>query len=153
MSSSQKIILVGVILIGGMLIYYRNHPAQQLPLANGSANQQGTTGPTWPAKIDEQASVNVIVTPLDMSAHSNEWRFDISMNTHVVPLDQDMVNIAVLVDENGKIYKPLRWEGAPAGGHHRDGVLVFNPITPIPKSITMKISDIGGVERSFIWQM
>ncbi len=63
-----------------------------------------------------------------------------------------MINIAVLVDDQGKEYKPIRWEG-PVGGHHREGVLIFDQITPNPKSVELKISNIGDVVRSFTWQL
>lgn len=75
------------------------------------------------------------------------------MDTHSVELDQDVAKIAALVDDSGKEYKPLRWEGTPVGGHHREGSLVFNRITPTPKFVELKISGIGGVARSFIWQL
>ena len=74
------------------------------------------------------------------------------MNTHSVELDQDMTKIAVLVDGQEKEYKPISWEG-PVGGHHREGVLIFNQITPIPKSVELKISSIGDVVRSFTWEL
>lgn len=151
MSKSQQIILVGAILVGGMLIYYRNHPTVQ-PAPITPANQQLATNPNWATKIDDQASVNVMVTPIDLLAQSKEWKFDIDMNTHVVPLEQDMLKVVTLSDDSGKIYQPLRWEGAPAGGHHREGVLVFSSVVPSPKSVELKISGIGGVERSFVWQ-
>ena len=74
------------------------------------------------------------------------------MNTHSVELDQDMTKVAILIDNQGKEYKALNWEG-PSGGHHREGVLIFSQITSIPKSIELKISDIGDVVRSFVWQL
>ena len=75
------------------------------------------------------------------------------MDTHSVELDQDMIKIAIIVDDQGKEYKPIRWEGAEAGGHHREGVLIFSQITPTPKSVELKISSISDVVRSFIWQL
>ncbi len=33
----------------------------------------------------------------------------------------------------------------------KEGVLTFSQITPIPKSIELKISGIGDVVRSFVW--
>src|SRR3989338_7470026 len=50
-----------------------------------------------------------------------------------------------------KEYKPIAWEG-PVGGHHREDMLIFNQITPNPKSVELKISNIGDVVRSFVWQ-
>ena len=75
------------------------------------------------------------------------------MDTHSVELDQDMTESAVLIDGQDKEYKPIGWEG-PSGGHHREGVLVFDPIEPMPKYIELKIKNIGGVtERLFKWNI
>ena len=138
--------------LGGFLFFYRGGPTKELaPVAN-QANQQTATKQTWETKTEEQADVTVVVTPIDLSLNSKEWRFDVGMNTHSVELDQDMTKIAILVDDQGKEYKPISWEG-PTGGHHREGVLKFNQITPIPKSVELKISEIGGVVRSFSWQL
>ena len=76
------------------------------------------------------------------------------LNTHSAELDQDMTKIAVLVDEQGKEYKPLAWEGAEPGGHHREGVLIFNAIQPMPQTVEIRIRDIGSVPGwSFKWDM
>jgi hypothetical protein len=138
--------------LGGFLFFYRGGPTKELaPVAN-QTNQQTTTKQTWETKTEEQADVTVVVTPIDLSLNSKEWRFDVGMNTHSVELDQDMTKIAILVDDQGKEYKPISWEG-PVGGHHREGMLIFNQITPNPKSVELKISNIGDVVRSFVWQL
>src|SRR3989344_6048305 len=129
--------------LGGFLFFYRSGPTKELNPVADQTNQQTTSNKMWETKTEEQASVTVVVTPLDLSPNSKEWKFDVVMNTHSVELDQDMVKVAVLVDDNGKKYKPLRWEGSETGGHHREGVLIFNQTTPTPKSIELKISGIG----------
>lgn len=111
-----------------------------------------TPAAPWEAKTDDQASVTVTITPLDISPESPEWRFNIVMDTHSVELDEDVTKVAVLVDDRGKAYTPLAWQGT-SGGHHREGILVFSPLTPKPESIELKISGIGGVMRSFSWRL
>lgn len=74
------------------------------------------------------------------------------MGTHSVELDQDPMRITTLIDDKGNVYKPLSWEGIGPGGHHREGVLTFNKITPTPKSVELEISDIGDVVRGFAWE-
>lgn len=136
--------------IGGFLIFYQNRaPEQKRPTSFG-ISQQGNTSQKWETKIDDQVSIAVVVTPLDLSRQSTDWKFDIGMNTHSVELDQDMTVAAVLVDDGGKEYKPIKWDG-PVGGHHREGILSFPPITPYPRRLTMKIEGIGGVGRTFSW--
>ncbi|OHA11904.1 MAG: hypothetical protein A3H69_04755 [Candidatus Sungbacteria bacterium RIFCSPLOWO2_02_FULL_47_9] len=106
----------------------------------------------WEAKVDEQENVTVRVTPSNLSPRSAEWKFDVSMSTHTVELDQDMTTSVVLIDDRGKEHTPT-WIGAPAGGHHRGGTLIFKISVPAPKSITLRFSGIGGVIRNFSWQL
>lgn len=144
-------ILSIAVFLGGFMIFYQNRPAEQKAPAADQTDQQTNTRQKWESKTDEQSAVTIIVTPIDISPQSKEWKFDIVMDTHSVELNQDLIKTAVLVDGRGKEYKPLNWEGA-VGGHHREGVLIFNQIIPAPKSIELKISGIGNVVRSFAWQ-
>jgi ATP-dependent protease ClpP protease subunit len=150
-NKTLTILTLALAFLGGFLFFYRGGPTKELaPIAN-QTSEQSTTKQTWETKTEEQESVTVVVTPLDLSLNSKEWKFNIVMDTHSVELDQDMTKIAVLVDDQGKEYKPIRWEGAEAGGHHREGVLIFNRIKPVSKSVELKISGIGDVVRSFTW--
>lgn len=136
-------------LIGGFLIFY-NPKTVSTPTQNNS--DVSDTSKKWESKVDDQASVTVTVTPSDLGIESREWKFDIVMSTHSVKLDQDMTKVAIIVDDQGKEYAPTKWEG-PVGGHHREGVLTFNQIIPTPKSVELKISDLGSVVRTFSWQL
>lgn len=151
MKNKTLIILVLTLaFFGAFLFFYRGILVKQKSSIINKENQQNKQ--TWETKTEEQASVTLVVTPIDLSQNSKEWKFDVGMNTHSVELDQDMGKVTVLVDDQGKEYKPISWEG-PAGGHHREGVLTFNQVTPIPKSIMLKISGIGNVVRTFTWQL
>ncbi len=152
MNKTTITILSVLAFLGGFLIFYQSRSkVQNVPAAN-QIGQQTTNSQKWETKTDDQASVTVVVTPIDLSPESAEWKFDIGMNTHSVELDQDMTKIVVLVDDQGKEYQPVSWDG-PAGGHHREGVIAFKPITPNPKSVELRISGIGGVVRTFSWQL
>lgn len=142
--------ILALAFIGGFLIFYNFKTVSTPPTQNNS--DISNTSQKWESKVDDQASVTVTVTPTLLSEESEEWKFDVVMDTHSVELDQDMTKIAILVDEQGKEYKALSWEG-PTGGHHREGIITFNKITPAPKSVELKISDIGGVVRIFNWQL
>ena len=142
--------------MGGFLLLYFSGPKQSKQVApiTNQVDQQTTSVEKWETKTDEQASVTVTVTPTDISLQSKEWKFDVVLNTHSVELDQDMTKIAVLVDGQGKEYKPLSWNGSEPGGHHREGVLIWNAIEPTPKSVEIKIKDISEIpERSFKWDL
>lgn len=136
--------------IGGFLIFYNLKTVSTPPTQNNS--DVSDTSQKWESKIDDQANVTVTVTPTLLSEESEEWKFDVVMDTHSVELDQDMTKVAILIDEQGKEYKVVNWEG-PTGGHHREGTLVFNPITPYPQNLKLKIEDIGGVQRLFLWTL
>jgi len=148
MEKSVITILSLIAFVGGFLIFYNPKPASSPTQENSSVSN---TQQKWESKVDDQTSVTVTVTPSDLSAESGEWKFDIVMSTHSVELDQDMTKVAILVDDFDKEYSPIRWEGAPAGGHHREGVLIFAPVAPYPQDLKLNIKDIGGVQRLFSW--
>ncbi len=142
-----------LIVVAGIAIYFGFFRTPQVSPENNEQAVQPAGSVPWETKTDDQANVTVVVTPLTVSPKSAEWKFNIVMSTHSVELDQDLTAVAVLVDDQGKEYAPLTWEG-PTGGHHREGVLVFNPIAPLPQSIELRIKDLGGVTtRSFIWNL
>lgn len=101
-------------------------------------------------KTDERGQVTVKVTPQALS--DTQWKFYIVFDTHSVDIDHDITQIAELFDSGGNTYKPITWEGSAPGGHHREGMLIFEAISPVPPFVELTIKDIGGVPaRSFIW--
>ncbi|MDQ3099719.1 MAG: hypothetical protein M3Q44_08295 [bacterium] len=149
-SKTISIVVLAIVLIGvGFMFVTRERPLSEAPKTSVTSSDTNTK--KWETKIDTQASVTVAVTPLDLSPQSIEWKFSIVMDTHSVELDNDMTKVVILVDGQGKEYKPLNWDGS-VGGHHRDGVLTFSQITPTPKSVELKIVGVGDIVRSFSWQ-
>ena len=148
---SKKTILVIyaglVIVVIGILIIKKPWSVEQ------KAGQEQTQATSNTKSISE-GSVTIEVTPVSLSKTAKTWDFDISLNTHSGDLGQDLAKIAVLVDDKGKIYQPLNWTGATPGGHHRQGVLSFEPISPRPSSIELIIKDVDGIpERKFDWKL
>lgn len=146
MNRTISISLLVLAFVAGFLIFYRQKPA---PVQEGPVVG---TRQAWETMIDDQGNVSVVVTPLNFSPQSAVWKFDVGMNTHSVELDQDMVKSAVLIDDQGKEYDPIKWDG-PIGGHHREGILSFNAIKPAPKSVELKITGIADTVRTFTWQL
>ena len=98
--------------------------------------------------------VTVVVTPQNLTAGAKSWDFKIALDTHSADLNDDLVKSAVLLDETGGKYTPTGWDGAAPGGHHREGILRFKPVTPQPVAIELRISRSGEANpRSFRWQL
>src|SRR3972149_1897275 len=123
--NTKIIIIVGIILgavLFGSLVFKQKKTTQNISLA---------------PQINSEGSVEVEVTPIEISDTSDSWQFKVVLNTHNVELDQDITKITLLVDNKGNEYRPLSWDGAPPGGHHREGVLTFRPVSPQPTSIEL----------------
>ncbi len=105
-------------------------------------------GENFETQSNSEGGVTIEVTPKSI----DEGTFVIVLNTHSVELNDDLTRAAVLKDENGKEYRPMSWQGAPPGGHHREGILKFGPLLPKPQKIKLIINGIGGIpERKFLW--
>jgi len=106
------------------------------------------------ARSSQAGGVAVRVKPTEVSAGAPAWRFEVVLDTHGGSLDDDLAKTAVLVDGAGKKYSAAGWEGDPAGGHHRKGVLRFKPLSPPPAAIEMRIQRAGeAAPRSFRWDL
>ncbi|MFH0714881.1 MAG: hypothetical protein V1847_03825 [Candidatus Diapherotrites archaeon] len=102
------------------------------------------------SQSDSQNSVQVDVTPRISSAQA---AFEISFTTHSGSMDFRVEDISRLEDDLGNSYRVLSWNGSPPGGHHRSGTLSFEPLSPQAKTITLKLSNVGGVDRVFQWSL
>jgi hypothetical protein len=99
-------------------------------------------------------SVTVVVTPQNLSAEATSWDFKTVLDTHSGDLSDDLLKSAALIDSGGTRYTPIAWDGAPPGGHHREGLLRFKPILPRPQSIELQIARTGeDTPRSFRWTL
>ena len=97
--------------------------------------------------------VRVDVVPVQLE-FGKSAKFEIRMNTHSGDLSQDLVSVSTLKDDNGREYRPVDWQGAPPGGHHRTGVLEFPTLNENTKSVTLVIRDVANVpERIFKWNL
>ena len=126
--------------VGAVVIFNKNNTSSKQTVLSPQTNSEG--------------SVTVKATPRDISQNSTSWDFEIVLDTHSGNLDQDLVKTFILVDDKGGQYIAISWEGDLPQGHHRQGILKFAPINPKPKSIELKINQIGEVgERSFNWEL
>lgn len=111
-----------------------------------------TDRPALLTQTNDEGSVTVEVTP-ELSDKTT-WKFKVTIDTHSGDLAEDMTQVTTLEDDKGNSYRPIAWDGAPPGGHHREGDISFIAISPKPDSITLRIKTIGGIpERRFRWQL
>lgn len=146
--------VAGIVYIGRRLVAFR-HAAETLAMLvvlAAIAAPLGAMAQALPPQVDKAGQVTVQVTPLAWD--QGGWKFQVQFDTHAVPLDQDLLGVAVLSAPDGREQKPLAWDGDPPGGHHRKGILVFQPMSPPPPSLSLKIRNVGPVpERSFTWDL
>ena len=123
-------------------------PARQIKQSTAKEIKQ------WKTLIDEKPPVTIEVTPIELGPTPNQWKFKITLTTHSGNLDQDLTEIVSLTDDQNNIHSPIIWEGSGPGGHHREGILIFDAVNPVPAYVELKVKDVGGVpERSFRWSL
>ena len=106
------------------------------------------------AQRSSAGGVTVDVTPQNLAASAKSWDFKVVLDTHSGELNDDLVKAATLIDDKGGRHAPVKWEGAGPGGHHREGLLQFNAISPQPKAIELRIERPGEPKpRVFTWRL
>ncbi len=101
-----------------------------------------------------QGGVTVAVTPAELAAGAKVWSFRVVLDTHSQDLPDDLAKSAVLLDGQGREGKPIAWEGAAPGGHHREGVLKFTAFEPMPEAVELRIARPGeAAARTFRWRL
>ena len=101
-------------------------------------------------RSSDAGGVRVAVKPKSLSGP--DWEFEVVMDTHSKPLDDDLSKIAVLVDDAGRRYTPSAWQGDKPGGHHRKGVLLFTAPSAQIKSFELQIQGLAGTsKRTLQW--
>jgi len=104
-------------------------------------------------KSNGENRVRVDVKPVQL-APGQPAKFEVRMNTHSEPLEEDMVAVSSLKDNTGRVYQATAWQGSEPGGHHRKGVLEFPELKDNPESITLIIRKVAKVpERAFEWSV
>jgi hypothetical protein len=110
--------------------------------------------PNLAAQTVSARGVTIKATPRNLATNAGSWEFAIVFDTHSAELNDDVVKSSLLLDGAGGRFAPTAWEGAPPGGHHREGVLRFNPVSPKPHAIELQITRAGeDAPRSFRWQL
>ncbi|MCL4704969.1 YncE family protein [bacterium] len=156
MTREQLFITISIIAIVFAGAYFLTSERQK-PLSeyiDRGNRHEVASSTSYETQKDEQGAVTVEVKPLELSPSATEWTFEVTLDTHSVELNDDMAASAFLADDKGKEYQAVAWEGDPPGGHHRKGTLKFNPLTPFPAFLVLKLRGVGeAAERMFLWNV
>lgn len=137
-------------------------------LTNQSDNPQNQLDPSgdqkinnnWPdglTRQDNQGAVVVTITPMNLNNPQNTLDFDVSLDTHSVDLNMNLVDLASLKTNIGVMVDAIIWDGPP-GGHHVNGTLSFpstlddSDLLVDVSAIELTIIDLDVSERVFIWE-
>ena len=118
-----------------------------------AAGSEQTQAAEAAAQTSNQEGVKITVEPRGFPRGAKSWDFAVTLETHTQPLEDDLVKATTLLAD-GKTCRPLGWDGAPPGGHHRKGVLRFEAVTPLPQAVELQIRRPGEESpRIFRWQL
>lgn len=146
MKKFYLLFIVILIIILGLLVSVNRASKNELKINNSATNTD-----LFSSQINTDGDVEVEAMP-EISADKKSWSFKIALTTHSGSLDEDLAKNSILTNDQGNELTALRWEGTPAGGHHREGVLIFPSLSQTPKSVKLILKDIGEIrERSFTW--
>ena len=142
------------VLLAAAAVSYSIVTGGAIGLSAALAASSEAANPNLPAQTSSARGVTVKVTPQNVAGDAKMWDFAVVLDTHSADLNDDLVKSSLLLDGAGGRYAPAAWDGAPPGGHHREGVLRFKPISPRPQSIELQITRAGeDAPRSFRWQL
>ena len=140
---SRRTLFAGAIACAGLVL------APVPPDAMAQAGPEAIT-----ARSTSDRGVTIKVTPKSIGTPDSRWEFTVVLDTHSADLNDDLVRSVTLATDEGRTFKPLSWEGAPPGGHHREGVLAFEIPAPRPAVIELRIARPGeSALRIFRWQL
>ena len=90
--------------------------------ASPTSGVAGTTVAGFEERSTAVGSIEVKARPIQVDGGGASFR--VVLDTHAGSLDADMAAAAKL-EVGGVSWPAVAWEGAPAGGHHREGTLRF----------------------------
>lgn len=152
--NNQKVIIIGlaIVIVGTVFYYFVSNRTSSTNTQQVGFEQSEQS--TLSTQTLTDGVVTYKVTPKNLAPSAITWDFDINLDTHTGSLDQDLVSTVRLIDDKGNEYKALEWEGDQPGGHHREGILKFSPVTLRPASLELKIqTTINNENSSLRWNI
>ncbi len=150
----RKSITVRAVIVATAAVFYLIVSGGAIELGVALAASSEAASPNLMAQTNSAGGVTIKVTPTNLASNASSWEFAVVFDTHSAELSDDLVKSSLLLDGAAGRFAPVGWEGAPPGGHHREGVLRFKPVFPQPQSIELQITRAGeDTPRSFRWQL
>ena len=82
----------------------------------------------------------------------DEMIFTLTLDNHSIDLNYDYLKIAVAVDNDGTLYKPVGWTGG-SSGHHVSGDLIFDTLSSKASHIGLNFTGVDDQNISFDWEL
>lgn len=124
-----------------------------LGLGSGFMTASSAAGLPLAPQTSNVAGVKVTVTPHAPAGNTTAWEFEMTLETHTRPLDEDLTRNATLVVD-GRTHLPSKWQGSAPGGHHRKGTLSFAPLAAETDALELRLQLNGeATPRHFLWTL
>ncbi len=107
-----------------------------------------------PTQSNDEGQVTVAVTPLNLDRQDSPLEFRIALDTHSVPLNYDLAQMATLRTDQGSPVAAQSWDGG-RGGHHLRGTLSFPAVNLSGATwVEVDVQGVAGVpDRVFRWPL
>jgi hypothetical protein len=144
---SPKLMFLILLLIGGLAIF------GAIPTEEADKSVTSSVGneANFDTQTKSMGEVDVKVTPAQLYP-GKEIMLTVIFDTHSIDLSYDFISITELVDDKGNRYETNQWTGG-SGGHHLSGTLIFEPLSPKAKSLTLTLNQIENTTEQFTWQL
>ncbi len=145
---NSKIFFVILLLLAGVVVFGMASKTKPTVASSTTPSEQTTSQTSQIAsQTKTMGVVEVEITPVTID-QGKQAVFDVALNNHSVDLNYDYTKIALLTDDAGNTYQPVKWDGN-SGGHHVRGQLTFEPLHEQSGSLTLSLSGIDNQNGSF----
>ena len=150
----RKSVTGRAVILAAAAMFYSIVTGGTIEVGSALAASLEAASPNLATQTVSARGVTIKVTPRNLASNAGSWEFAIVLDTHSAELNDDLVKSSSLLDGAAGRLAAVGWDGAPPGGHHREGVLRFKPVSPQPQSIELQITRAGeDAPRSFRWQL
>jgi hypothetical protein len=158
----RSILLVSILVLGSIFLIfglsywtkYSNQPDRGLTGVEAVSVDSQDAPQSYPTQEISDNGVTIAITPVQLALGNNTTVFAVTLSTHTVDLDYDLVKLATLQIDEGPPLAAISWDGNQ-GGHHVSGILTFPSVgVAAIHSINIVIREVANVPTwAFAWQL